>query len=103
MTSSGGTVSSSASGATTGGIVGRPLRGLTVAAHAGADQRAGASRPTASASPATRSRSTSTRIPLSAIERVEVLKDGASAIYGSDAIAGVVNFILRKDYHGAAS
>lgn len=40
-------------------------------------------------------------IPLSAIERVEVLKDGASAVYGSDAIAGVVNFILRKDYNGA--
>lgn len=40
-------------------------------------------------------------IPISAIERVEVLKDGASAIYGSDAIAGVVNFILRRDYQGA--
>jgi iron complex outermembrane receptor protein len=39
-------------------------------------------------------------IPLGAIERVEILKDGASAIYGSDAIAGVVNFILRKDYEG---
>jgi iron complex outermembrane receptor protein len=39
-------------------------------------------------------------IPVSAIERVEVLKDGASAIYGSDAIAGVVNIILRKDYKG---
>jgi iron complex outermembrane recepter protein len=39
-------------------------------------------------------------IPLSAIERVEVLKDGASAIYGSDAIAGVINFILRHDYKG---
>ncbi len=39
-------------------------------------------------------------IPLSAIDRVEVLKDGASAIYGSDAIAGVVNFILRKDFTG---
>src|SRR5450830_1177431 len=39
-------------------------------------------------------------IPLSAIERVEVLKDGASAVYGSDAIAGVVNFILRKDFTG---
>jgi iron complex outermembrane receptor protein len=39
-------------------------------------------------------------IPLSAIERVEVLKDGASAVYGSDAIAGVVNFILRRDYKG---
>ncbi len=40
-------------------------------------------------------------IPLSAIERIEVLKDGASAVYGSDAIAGVVNIILRKDYKGA--
>lgn len=39
-------------------------------------------------------------IPLSQIERIEVLKDGASAIYGSDAIGGVVNFILRKDYVG---
>lgn len=39
-------------------------------------------------------------IPLSAIERVEILKDGASAVYGSDAIAGVINFILRSDYEG---
>ncbi|MGM9480942.1 TonB-dependent receptor [Roseateles sp. NT4] len=36
-------------------------------------------------------------IPLAAIERVEVLSDGASALYGSDAIAGVVNFITKKD------
>jgi len=36
-------------------------------------------------------------IPLSAIQRVEVLTDGASALYGSDAIAGVINFILKKD------
>lgn len=40
-------------------------------------------------------------IALSAIERVEILSEGASAIYGSDAIAGVVNFVLRKDYEGA--
>lgn len=40
-------------------------------------------------------------IPLSAIERIEVLTDGASAIYGADAIAGVVNFVLRDDYDGA--
>lgn len=40
-------------------------------------------------------------IPLSAVERIDVLADGASAIYGSDAIGGVVNFILRKDYEGA--
>jgi iron complex outermembrane receptor protein len=40
-------------------------------------------------------------IPFSAIERVEILKDGASAVYGSDAIAGVINFIMRQDYTGA--
>lgn len=39
-------------------------------------------------------------IPLSAVERIEILKDGASAIYGADAIAGVINFILRKDFSG---
>jgi iron complex outermembrane recepter protein len=40
------------------------------------------------------------QIPLEAVERVEVLKDGASAIYGSDAVAGVVNIILKKSYVG---
>ena len=40
-------------------------------------------------------------IPLVAVERIEVLADGASAIYGSDAVAGVVNVILRDDYEGA--
>ena len=40
-------------------------------------------------------------IPLSLVERVEVLKDGASAIYGSDAIAGVVNIITRHKFNGA--
>jgi iron complex outermembrane receptor protein len=39
-------------------------------------------------------------IPLAAIARVEILKDGASAIYGTDAIGGVVNFILKTDYRG---
>jgi iron complex outermembrane receptor protein len=39
-------------------------------------------------------------IPLSAIERVEVFKDGASAVYGSDAIAGVINFITKSDFTG---
>lgn len=39
-------------------------------------------------------------IPLSAIERVEILPEGASAIYGADAVGGVVNFITRKDYRG---
>jgi outer membrane receptor protein involved in Fe transport len=40
-------------------------------------------------------------LPLSAIERVEILPDGASALYGSDAVGGVVNFILREDFEGA--
>ena len=39
-------------------------------------------------------------IPPSAVERIEILKDGATAIYGSDALAGVVNIILRKDFTG---
>ncbi|WOT06413.1 TonB-dependent receptor [Shewanella youngdeokensis] len=39
-------------------------------------------------------------IPVSMIQRVEVLKDGASAVYGTDAIAGVVNIILKRDYDG---
>jgi outer membrane receptor protein involved in Fe transport len=40
-------------------------------------------------------------IPLAAVERIEVVTDGASALYGSDAIGGVVNFIMRKDFSGA--
>ncbi|MDB5696458.1 MAG: TonB-dependent receptor [Sphingomonas bacterium] len=40
------------------------------------------------------------QIPFAAIDRVEVLKDGASAIYGTDAIGGVINFITKKDFRG---
>ncbi|MDQ1094697.1 iron complex outermembrane receptor protein [Xanthomonas sacchari] len=40
-------------------------------------------------------------LPLVAVERIEVLKDGASAVYGSDAVAGVVNIITRQDFQGA--
>ncbi|WP_191229323.1 TonB-dependent receptor plug domain-containing protein [Aurantiacibacter xanthus] len=40
-------------------------------------------------------------IPMAALERIEVVADGASAVYGSDAVAGVVNFVIRKDYEGA--
>jgi iron complex outermembrane receptor protein len=40
-------------------------------------------------------------IPPAAVERIEVIADGASAIYGSDAVAGVVNIILRKNFNGA--
>jgi len=39
-------------------------------------------------------------IPMSAIERIEILTDGASALYGSDAIAGVVNFVLKRNHKG---
>jgi iron complex outermembrane receptor protein len=40
-------------------------------------------------------------IPTDAVDRIEILKDGGSSVYGSDAIAGVVNVILRKDFTGA--
>lgn len=40
-------------------------------------------------------------IPLAAIERIEILPTGASAIYGADAVAGVINYILKKDFDGA--
>jgi len=42
-------------------------------------------------------------IPTDAVERIEILKDGASAIYGSDAIAGVVNIILRRNFQGTSA
>src|SRR6266581_6275998 len=91
------TVAASASGATTGGVSSVSLRGLgstrTLVLVDGRRVTAGG----------TLTDSTSVdinHIPLAAIELVEVLKDGASAIYGSDAIGGVINFILRKDYKG---
>ncbi len=42
-------------------------------------------------------------IPFAALERVEVLRDGASALYGTDAIGGVINFITRKDFQGGTA
>ena len=41
-------------------------------------------------------------IPFAAIQRVEVLRDGASSLYGTDAISGVINFITRRDYRGGS-
>ncbi|MEO0419931.1 MAG: TonB-dependent receptor [Pseudomonadota bacterium] len=43
---------------------------------------------------------TASLVPLIAVDRVEILKDGASSLYGSDAVAGVVNFITRENYEG---
>ena len=40
-------------------------------------------------------------IPLTAVDRIEILTDSASAVYGADAIGGVINFIMRDDYNGA--
>ncbi len=42
-------------------------------------------------------------VPMEAVERIEILKDGASSTYGADAIAGVVNIILRKDFTGVVA
>jgi iron complex outermembrane receptor protein len=97
LSSSGATPNSSSSGATTGGLSGISLRGLSsirtlVLINGRRVAPYGIGFVGDSVSVDVNS------IPLAAIERVEVLKDGASAIYGSDAIAGVVNFILRKDY-----
>jgi len=99
VSSSGGLTASSVSGATTGGISAVGLRGLTslrtlVLLNGRRIAPYGIGFTGDSVSVDVNS------IPLAAIERVEVLKDGASAIYGSDAIAGVINFILRKDFTG---
>ncbi|MCC7152866.1 MAG: TonB-dependent receptor [Rubrivivax sp.] len=86
----------------------RPQSGSSAAGYASADLRGlGAERtlilldgrrlPKA---PQVGSSSDMNSIPMAAIERVEILTDGASAIYGSDAIGGVINFITRKDFQG---
>jgi iron complex outermembrane receptor protein len=96
LSSSGSTVGATGSGNTTYGLSSISLRGLgsdralilvngrRLAAFAGGS---GAS-------------VNVNAIPLAAIERIEVLKDGASGVYGSDAIAGVVNFILSRNFKG---
>lgn len=99
MASSGGNVASASSGATTGGISSFSLHGLTslrtlVLINGRRVSPYGVGFTNDSVSVDVNS------IPLAAIERVEILQDGASAVYGSDAIAGVVNFILRKEFKG---
>ncbi|WP_214000256.1 TonB-dependent receptor [Arsukibacterium sp.] len=51
-------------------------------------------------SPSTGSSQDLNSIPMAAVERIEILSDGASAVYGSDAIGGVINVITRKDFSG---
>ncbi len=65
-------------------------------AHAGAVERPSESRPIRPISAGV----DINLFPTAAIERIEVLKDGAAATYGSDAIAGVVNFITRRNFEG---
>ena len=96
-----GTLSQGFSGAFASGASGVSLRGLTVGAtlvlingHRSAPYPIG--------DDGQRSFVDISNIPFDAVERIEILKDGASAIYGSDAIAGVVNIILRKSYTGAS-
>lgn len=95
---SGGTITASmAAGATTGGISSASLRGLTgtrtlILINGRRVSAFGAIGDSVSVDV--------NAIPMNAIERVEVLKDGASAIYGSDAVAGVINFVLRRDLRG---
>ena len=94
-----GTLSQSFSGAFASGAAGVALRGLNVGAtlvlidgHRSAPYPIG--------DDGYRSFVDVANLPFDAIERVEVLKDGASAVYGSDAIAGVVNIIFKKSFQG---
>lgn len=94
-----GTLSNSFSQAFAAGATGVSLRGLTVGATLVLiDGKRMAPYPLGD--DGQRSFVDTSSIPFDAIERVEVLKDGASAVYGSDAIAGVVNIILRRNYVG---
>ena len=98
--SSGSTVQAQATGFQTGSISTISLRGLT-SARTLILINGLRSAPYGGGSTGTAGNSVDiSSIPISAIERVEILQDGASAIYGSDAIAGVVNFILRENFQG---
>ena len=96
-----GTLSQGFSGAFASGASGISLRGLTTAytlvlidGHRSAPYPIG--------DDGQRSFVDVANIPFDSVERIEILKDGASAIYGSDAVAGVVNIILKKNYTGAS-
>ena len=98
--SSGNTVQAQATGNQTGSISTISLRGLT-SARTLVLINGLRSAPYGGGSTGTAGNSVDiSSIPVAAIERVEILEDGASAIYGSDAIAGVVNFILKDNFQG---
>jgi iron complex outermembrane receptor protein len=94
-----GTLTENFSGAMAGGASGVSLRGLTVdATLVLVDGHRMATYPLAD--DGQRPFVDVSSLPLGIVDRVEVLKDGASAIYGSDAIAGVVNIITKKEFTG---
>ncbi len=94
-----GTLTQNFSGALAGGASGVSLRGLTLdATLVLIDGHRMAPYPLAD--DGQRPFVDLSSLPMSMVERVEVLKDGASAIYGSDAIAGVVNIILKPQFRG---
>lgn len=95
-----GTLSQSFNNAFAGGASGVALRGLTVGATLTLID-GNRMVPYPLSDDGQRSFVDVTAIPFNAVERIEVLKDGASSEYGSDAIAGVVNIILKKSYQGA--
>lgn len=95
LSSAGGTVNATGAGTSTGGLSSVSLRGL------GSNRTLVLVNGRRLAAFANEGGSVNINvIPLAAIERVEVLKNGASGLYGSDAIAGVVNFILKKRVEG---
>lgn len=92
---------SQAIGATTGGKAEADLRGLSAASGTNANKTLVLLNGRRIANHAFDAAAADLNaIPLAAIDRIEVLRDGASAIYGTDAIGGVINFILRRDYQG---
>jgi iron complex outermembrane receptor protein len=95
-----GTLSQSFPNAFAGGATGVSLRGLTVGATLTL-MDGNRMVPYPLSDDGQRSFVDVTAIPFNAVDRIEVLKDGASSEYGSDAIAGVINIILKKTYQGA--
>ncbi|MRX08306.1 TonB-dependent receptor [Pseudoduganella sp. FT25W] len=94
-TAVGGTVSAQGAGASTYGLAAASLRGL------GSNKTLVLVNGRRLANFATDGTSVDINsIPLAAVDHVEILKDGASGVYGSDAIGGVINFILRNNYNG---